>query len=201
MPRFAAPRPRLLLPLALGAALLGGCAELRTPNTALTPPLDLVPGSEDPVRGAVRLAARDFADQGAVLQGRPAATARAAARLEYLTQTLTLEQRFAALPPGLLLSMGGAVREVRQALGISETALPEQVVPVLAQAARALDAGRNPPLPEALFPAGPEATLRRLREPGPLPEAAIATGRLQEAVAALDAGNGWTVRPEGMTVR
>lgn len=201
MPRFAAHLPRLLLPLALGAALLGGCAELRTPREALAPPLDLVPGSEDPVRGAVRLAAADFADQGAALQGRPAAAARAAARLEYLTQTLVLEQRFAALPPGLMLSMGGAVREVRQALGISEATPPEQVVSLLAEVARALEARRNPPLPQAVFPAGAEATLRRLREPGPLPEAAIATGRLQEAMAALDAGSGWAVRPEGTTAR
>ncbi|PHK95605.1 hypothetical protein CR162_07075 [Pseudoroseomonas rhizosphaerae] len=192
----------LPLGLLLGALLLPGCerlgAELRTPRPRVSLPLELVPGAEDPLRSAARLSAAAFADQGAGLQGRPAETARAAARLEYLAQALASDPRYRALPPGLSLALRGAVAELRAALGLAEAALPEQAIAALAQAARALDGGGDAraALAPPLFPAGPEATLRRLREPGPLPEAAIATGRTEEAIRALDAGSGWTVTPE-----
>ncbi|MXP65757.1 hypothetical protein E0493_20615 [Roseomonas sp. M0104] len=191
MRRFAfSPLPLLLV------AALGGCAEMRTPPSAFAVPLDLMPGATDPLRSAVDMAVADFADQGAALAGRPVRTARAAARLEYLAEVLAADPRYAALPPGTILALRGAVGEVRRALGLSEITPPEQAVTLLAGAARALEAGRRPPLPEAVFPAGPEVTLRRLNEPGPLPEAAIATGRLQETVAALDATAGWSALGE-----
>lgn len=197
MRRFAAP----LLPLMLTLAALPGCAEMRTPRPAFDLPLDLVPGATDPMRQAVDLAAADFADQGAALAGQPARTARAAARLEFLAQLLTTDPRYAALPTGMILSLGGAVGEVRRAIGLSEATPPEQAVTLLADIARALEAGRRPAFPQAVFPAGPEMTLRRLREPGPLPEAAIATGRLQEAVAALDTTAGWGNAPNAVPYR
>ncbi|MFC7608941.1 hypothetical protein [Teichococcus aestuarii] len=118
-------------------------------------------------------------------------------------QTLAADPRYAALPPGLTLALRGAVGEVRGALGTAEAALPEQAIAALAQAARALE-GRDDAaavLVPPLFPAGAEATLRRLREPGPLPEAAIATGRTEEAIRALDIGTGWTLSPERSTLR
>jgi len=185
-----------LLPLLLATTTLSGCAEMRTPRPAFSMPLDLVPGATDPVRSAVDMAAADFADQGAVLSGHPARTARAAARLEFLAETLATDPRYAALPPGTILSLRAAVGEVRRAIGLSETTPPEQAVTLLAGAARALEAGRRPPLPAAVFPAGPEVTLRRLNEPGPLPGAAIATGRLQETIAALDISAGWSTLGE-----
>jgi len=189
------------LPLLLAAPVLPGCAEMRTPQSAMNLPLDLVPGATDPMRQAVNLAAADFADQGAALAGDPVRTARAAARLEFLAQLLATDPRYAALPAGMILSLGGAVGEVRRALGLSESTPPEQAVTLLADVARALEAGRRPVFPEAVFPAGPEMTLRRLREPGPLPETAIATGRLQEAVAALDANAGWRMAPNAVPYR
>lgn len=192
-----------LTALLLAALVLPGCAELRTPRPRVSLPLELVPNAEDPVRSAARLASAAFADQGAALQGHPAETARAAARLEYLAQTLAADPRYAALPPGLTLALRGAVGEVRGALGLAEAALPEQAIAALAQAARALE-GRGDAaavLVPPLFPAGAEATLRRLREPGPLPEAAIATGRTEEAIRALDIGTGWTLSPERSTLR
>lgn len=195
-------RRRFLL-AALTVPLLAGCAELRTPRPRVDLPLSLVPGAEDPVRSAARLSAAAFQDQGARLEGHPAETARATARLEYLTHTLGSEPRFAALPPGLLLALRGAVREVRQALGISATALPEQVIPTMARLAQLLEAGRDagPAFPDALFPAGPERSLLRLTQPGPLPEAAIATGRTLEAITEMDQTNGWGGRPDTVLPR
>ncbi|MDJ0389473.1 hypothetical protein QMO56_15250 [Roseomonas sp. E05] len=190
-----------LLPLLLATAALPGCAEMRTPRPVFDVPLDLMPDATDPVRSAVDMAAADFADQGAALAGRPVRTARAAARLEFLTEILATDPRYAALPPGMILALRGAAGEVRRAIGLSETTPPEQAVTLLAGAARALEAGRRPPLPEAVFPAGPEITLRRLNEPGPLPEAAIATGRLQETVAALDTAAGWSMNPGTVPAR
>ncbi|MFB9968744.1 hypothetical protein ACFFMP_01135 [Pseudoroseomonas cervicalis] len=195
-------RRRILL-AALAVPLLPACAELRTPRPRVDLPLSLVPGAEDPVRSAARLSAAAFQDQGAALEGRPAETARATARLEYLTHTLGSEPRFAALPPGLILALRGAVREVRQALGLSATALPEQVIPAMARLAQLLDARAETAaaFPAALFPAGPERSLLRLTQPGPLPEAAIATGRALEAITQLDQSNGWAGRPDTVLPR
>lgn len=197
MRRFAS--SALVLTLA-GALLLPACAELRTPAPRNELPLDLVPGSEDPFRSAVRLSARDFADQGSALNGDPARTARAAARLEYLAQAVASDPRYSSLTTGMTLALRGAVGEVRQALGLSPTALPDQAIRAYAAAARAIDRrrGLDDALPETLFPAGPERTRQRLAEPGPLPEAAIATGRLEEAVTALDREQGWNRQPDIM---
>ncbi|MFC3124793.1 hypothetical protein ACFOD4_06940 [Pseudoroseomonas globiformis] len=150
-----------------------------------------MPKGGDPFRGIARAAAAEFADQGAGLQNRPAAMARAAARLEFLMQSITQDPRYAALPASNALAMGGAVREVRQALGIAPSALPEQVIGFLTDAANAMEAGREPAWPMAIFPGGPVLTRQRLAAPGPLAEAAIATGRLDEAIAALDAASAW----------
>ncbi|KAA2212648.1 hypothetical protein [Teichococcus oryzae] len=158
-------------------------------------PLALVPASDDPLRGAARLAAADFADEGAALHGRPAAMARAAARLEYLAHTLTQDARYGAVPGGTVMALGSGVREVRQVLGIAESAVPEQLVGILTAAAQAIEAGRVPVLPAAIFPAGQERTLQRLNEPGPLPDAALATGRLVEVIDSLDARSGWGTQP------
>jgi hypothetical protein len=91
----------------------------------------------------------------------------------------------------MVLALGAAVREVRQALGIAESAVPEQLVEILTAAAGAIEAGRDPVLPAAVFPAGPQRTLQRLAQPGPLPDAALATGRLVEVIGSLDSGAGW----------
>lgn len=193
MPSVAISRRLLLAALPLSG--LAACAELRSPRPRATLPLELVPPGEDPVRGAARLASAAFRDQGAGLSGRPVETARAAARLEFLAQILARDPRYAALPPGLILALRGAVGEVRQALGMADTLLPEQAVDGLAAIARWLEArgtAADSLFPPGLFPAGPQRSLQRLTEPGPLPEAAIATGRLEEAIAQLDTAAGWS---------
>jgi hypothetical protein len=77
---------------------------------------------------------------------------------------------------------------------------PAQATAALAAVAREIDAGRTPQFPPALFPAGNERSLQRLTRPGPLPQAAIATGQAAEAIAQLDSGAGW-VRGAGTGAR
>ncbi|MDB5370503.1 MAG: hypothetical protein JWP20_2061 [Roseomonas sp.] len=189
----SAPMRFTLLPaMALSALLLAGCSELRAPRASQPVPTELLPANEEPVRAAANLTARDFADQGAALQGRPAEAARAIARLEWLTATLSTDPRYAALPEGIGMSMRAAAAETRGALGIVEDTPPAAVTASLSAIARALEAGATPAFPAAIFPAGAERSLQRLTTPGPLPQAGIATGRAAEMIAELDRDGGWS---------
>jgi hypothetical protein len=183
--------PPLFSALALSALLLTGCTELRAPRPGQPLPTALLPANVEPVRAAARIAAADFADQGSRLQGRPAETARAIGRLEWLTATLSTDPRYNALPEGVAMSMRAAAAEARAALGMVADTPPARATAVLTDIARALDAGATPDFPADIFPAGPERSLQRLRAPGPFPQAGIATGQTAEAIAAADRQGGW----------
>jgi hypothetical protein len=184
-------RPTLLPAVFLSALALAGCAELRAPRTVQPVPLELLPAGQDPVRSAIAMAAADFANEGAGLQGHPVETARAVARLEWLTALASTDPRFRALPVGLVMLLQGSVVETRQALGITADAPPARVTASLTAIARALEAGRTPDFPPDLFPAGAERSQQRLRAPDPFPQAGIATGQLAEVTADIDRAGGW----------
>lgn len=192
--------PAILPAMAAFALLLSGCAELRTPPTVQPVPVELLPAATDPLRAAARLAATDFADEGAALQDRPAAAARAFGRLEWLTAVLSTDPRYDALPPGIAMALRGGAAEVREALGMVADTPPAQATAALSAIARQIDAGRAPEFPAALFPGGNERSLQRLTRPGPLPQAAIATGQAAEVIARLDGDGGWN-RGAGATPR
>ncbi|EHL97932.1 hypothetical protein HMPREF9946_03854 [Acetobacteraceae bacterium AT-5844] len=177
--------------LALTAFVATGCAELRAPRVTQPVPVELLPPGQDPMRAAIRLAANDFSNQGVGLRGRPAETAGAIARLEWLTAVISTDPRYRALPVGLGMSMRAAALETRQALGMVEDTPPALATRALTDIAQALEEGRTPQFPAEIFPAGPERSLQRLRAPEPFPQAAIATGQLAEVSAALDRSGGW----------
>jgi hypothetical protein len=184
-------RPFFLPALALSALMMTGCAELRAPRVVQPVPLELLPAGRDPFRAAVGMAAADFSNQGVGLRGRPAETARAIARLEWLTAVVSTDPRYRALPIGLIMAMQASVVETRAALGMVEDTPPALATRSLAEIARALDAGTAPNVPAEIFPAGAERTLLRLSGPEPFPQAGIATGRLADNVAELDRSGGW----------
>jgi hypothetical protein len=184
-------RPIFFAALALSVSLMAGCAELRAPRVVQPVPLELLPPNVEPVRAAARLAAGDFANQGVALAGNPAQTARAIARLEWLTAVLSTDQRYAALPPGVPMAMRAAAAETRLALGMVADTPAAVATADLAAIARALDAGTEPPFPADVFPAGPTISLQRLTAPGPFPQSGIATGNAADAIADLDRRGGW----------
>ena len=181
--------PRLLLLLAVA-----GCAEMRQAPPA-APPLDLVAGAADPGRAAISAAAVAFADRGRGLAGQPEAAARAAAQLEFVTAELGQDPRFAPIPEGLRREMLLARTELRDALGVAETAPTGVVVDGLLAAARALRAGdatrAAAALPAPAFRPGGERSVARLGDLGPLPQASIATALLARDMDRLDAENRW----------
>ncbi|MDN3567266.1 hypothetical protein QWZ14_23045 [Paeniroseomonas aquatica] len=179
------------------ALALAGCAELRQAPPA-GPPVDLVQagqGRGDQGRDAITAAAAAFADRGRGLAGQPEAAARAVAQLEFATEELRRNPRFAPIPDGVRREMLLARTEARDALGIAEAAPSEQVVGALLAAARALPAGmaaaaaRARPAP--LFRPGGERSVARLAEIGPLPQASIATALLGRQLERLDAESSW----------
>jgi hypothetical protein len=186
--------------LTRGAGLLlllaaAGCAELsQAPPTP--PPADLVQGSPDEGRGAILAAAAAFADRGRGLAGQPEATARAAAQLEFITTELGRDPRFAAMPDSVRREMLLARIELRDALGVAETVPSDQVVAALLAAARAIRAGdaarAAAALPAPLFRPGGAASVARLGEIGPLPQASIATTLAARQVERLDAESRWS---------
>ncbi|MBO1079045.1 hypothetical protein [Roseomonas haemaphysalidis] len=186
--------------MALSMLLLAGCAELRTPPVVQPVPVALLPPATDPLRAAARMAAADFAEEGAAVQNRPAEAARAMGRLEWLTAVLSTDQRYDALPPGIAMALRGGTAEVREALGMVADTPPAQATAALTAIARQIDAGQSPDFPAALFPGGAERSLQRLTRPGPLPQAAIATGQAAEVIARLDQTGGWN-RGAGETPR
>lgn len=190
--RMRQTKPALLATaMTLSVLLLSGCAELRAPRPSQPLPTALLPPNVEPLRAAARMAAADFADQGSRLQGRPAETARAIGRLEWLTATLSTDPRYGALPEGVAMSLRAGTAEARSNLGMVADTPPAQATAVLTEIARALDAGATPNFPASIFPAGPERSLQRLRAPGPFPQAGIATGNAAEAIAAADRQGGW----------
>jgi hypothetical protein len=181
---------RLVSSLLLVAAL-AGCAEMRTPATTSRIPAVLTAGSADPVRGMLAEAAGAFADGGRSMLGDPARLARAGAQLELVTAELARDPRWAPLPSGVNLEMRAARTELRAALGTRAGAGPDEVARALAAAHLALVRGDRAAAAAALTPAlfepGGAVVLARLSNPGPLPQARIATGLAQTEVSGLAA--------------
>jgi hypothetical protein len=175
---------------ALLAAAAAGCAELTRPPPP-PPPASLVPGVADPLAAALDDMARDFADRGLSLADRPVEAAEALARLEYLAEALPRDPRYARLAEGTGRELALARGEARDALGVAETAPPGAVIAALAAAAarlRARDpAGAARAMPAPMFRPGGAASVRRLSELGPLPQAAFAGVMARDAVARVNA--------------
>ena len=175
----------------LAALLLAACAEMRQPPRL--PAFGDV--SADPVRAAITALPPAFADRGQALAGQPAATAAAAARLEYVVAALQRDPRYAVVPQGVVRDMLLARNELRTALGIAPDLAPPAAVQALTAAARALGTGDGAAAEAALaapgFRPGGAASVARLGDLGPVPQASLATGELQAAVEMLDATNGW----------
>lgn len=185
-----APLLPVLGALAAVAAAFGGCAEVARPAAAPAP-ADLVAGAPDTARAAIAAAAAAFADRGAGLLNRPAAAALAAAQLEYATEALAAEARWASVPEGIRREMVLARAELRDAIGLDESASGGAAVAALLRAARALRAGDRrraaAALAPPLFRPGGEGSIARLADTGPLPQVANATALAEAATARLQA--------------
>lgn len=177
--------------LLLGAALLAaaGCAELQRPALP-EPPIDLSGRlTAAPVPAVLDAAVADFAGAGQGLEGRPAATALAVARVEWLSGEFRPGRRLARLPASFMFGMQRAVAEGRNALSIAQDATPEQAVAALVAASRALTLGNQPAIDAALaapaFARTDRPVLDRLREPGAFPDSILAVTALRDEVARL----------------
>jgi len=170
--------------LLFGPLLLAACTELKTPPPP-PPPLELVGQvSAEPLLAIINAAAMDFDRAGAGLAGRPAATALAVARLEWIGGEFQPGRRLARLPESLNFGIQGAVAEARDVLGIRADAPPAAPIAALLAGARAL--GRGDTAAAQLAMSGPlfltagRPMLSRLREPGALPNAALVTAALRD---------------------
>jgi len=181
--------------LLLVPAALSGCEELRTPATLPQAVLAGAPGTGAPLRAAVFATAAAFANQGAALQGRPADTALAIARLEALEMEVADRRAWPALSPSIGFAMRTARDETRSALGAAQRAAGGDVVRALSLTASRLRAGDRAgaaaALSASLFEPGGEATLDRLAAIGPLPAAEQASAALARDVRRLDLDRGW----------
>jgi hypothetical protein len=188
-------RRRALMSLLVFSPLVAACAELRQPSRAWPAPSGLLPQGVDPGRAAVAVLAESFRGASAGIQNDPARIARAAALLEWLAVEVTGQPRWAPLPGAVRERIGLARDEMRAALGADPLAPAPRLSAALAAAYRSLSAGDRAAaaaaLPAPLFPRGGEAALARLSDPGPLPQAEIATGTLAEQVRLLDDTGGW----------
>lgn len=170
------------------APLLGACTELTTPRPP-EPPLDLAGRvTANPTMAILDAAAVDFADGGARLLNRPAATALAVARLEWIGGEFRLGRRLAQLPDSYMFATRRAVAEGREALGILPETTPEAAVSALILAARALARGDQPAIQVALASPifvlpGARPVISRLTEPGALPDATLAITALRDEMA------------------
>ncbi len=168
--RGAARAPRLVMLTVLLA--LAGCAD--------DPSANYLGGFGDPVRGAALYAPRNLGDTGR-WAGQPAKAAVAAEQLEFLTNELATNPRYAPeINPAVLQSLQTARREMRGYLGIAPDADPGVVIAALRRAGEALRAGSRASAEAALatvaFTAGPGGTLQRLATMPRLPRTAEAAG-------------------------
>ncbi|UFN47039.1 hypothetical protein LPC08_13485 [Roseomonas sp. OT10] len=186
--------------LLLSPALLPACAPLReqvrTPRAPVSPPPGLIPGP-DPARQAIAELAETYRDNGRGLEGNPAATARAAALLEWLGADIQANPRWDPLAEGLRSRVLAAREEMRDVTGQMPGMSATEAAAALARAAAALGRGDRAAaagaLDERSFRFGGQRTLERLASPGPLPMGELALGALNQEVRRLDAGDGWVV--------
>ncbi len=169
------------------APLLGACTELTTPRPP-EPPLDLAGRiTANPLMAILDAAAADFDQNGARLLERPAETALAVARLEWIGGEFRPGRRLARMPDSYQFATRRAVAEGREALGLQPDATPEAAMGALLVASRAIRNGDAAAIEAALaapiFVAGARPVISRLREPGAFPDAMIATTALRDEVA------------------
>ncbi len=180
-------RARLLA----GLLILSACAELTRPPPP-EPPVELAGGLvAQPLSAILDRAVADFDRGGGGLEGHPAETALAVARLEWLGGEARPGGRLSTIPDSFLFGLRRGVQEGRQALAIAPDATPEVTVPALLAASRAL--ARNDTAAASAALTGPDfrdtdrPVLNRLREPGPFPDAALALPAVRDEVARLAA--------------
>lgn len=143
----------------------------------------------EPLPVIVDRAAADFDRGGAALEGHPAATALAVARLEWLGGEARPGGRLAELPSSYLFGLQRGVREGRQALAIAPDAPTDSVVAALLTASRAITRGDTAAARAALT--GPDfrdtdrPVLDRLREPGPFPDTYLTLPAIREEVGRI----------------
>ncbi|MBL6455345.1 hypothetical protein JMJ55_08435 [Belnapia sp. T6] len=151
---------------------LAGCAT--------DPSAEYLGGFGDPIRGAALYAPRNLGDTSR-WAGQPAEAAVAAEQLEFLTDSLTTDPRYAPeINPAVLQTLQTARTEMRGYLGIAPDAAPAGVIAGLRRAAEGLRAGSRARAEAALagpaFTAGPTGTLQRLATMPRLPRTAEAAG-------------------------
>ncbi len=172
-----------------GLLLVSACAELTRPPPP-EPPLGLVGRvSAAPVVDMMDLAAADFEGSGAGLQGRPAATALAVARLEWISAEFSTGRRLSQLPDSFRFGMERAVAEGRSVIGIKADATHQDSVGALLGVARAISQGEpartRAALANPVFLTEGRPLESRLRQPGAFPDAALATAALREEYTRL----------------
>lgn len=174
-------RPCLLAAL-LVLPLLAGCATYDGSAPYLG-------GAGDPVRGAALNAPFQF---GALpsQRGQPAKVALSLAQLELLADRIPQSGYWQNQVSGttvLQLRLGQA--EARKAIGVPANAPAQPVIDGLRAAAAALEgldpAGARAALDRAPFTLGGAATLQRLTDLPPLPQAAAAAGQVNNDVMGL----------------
>jgi hypothetical protein len=156
----------LLLPL-----LLAAC-ERMTVEPAAELPTEVMRGAGDPARFAAESAAHAFLDREGALRGDPAGAAFASAMVENAATAFQHAGRFADGPwvTRLLREGRGALR---QAIGLSAEATPQQAQDALLAAAAAFRRGDQAAAAAALAPvaqrgADPATALARVETPQPL---------------------------------
>lgn len=177
------PRPaRSGFAVLLAASLLLGCSG--------TPGSPWFGGLGDPVRGAAIRAPFTLGDTSR-WAGRPVEAAEAAAELEFLTNEIATNPRYAPeANPAVGQQLEAARREMRDFLGIAPSAPSELVIASLRRAGAALRAGSRAGAEAALsgpaFAYGPSATLGRLASMPRLPRTAEAAGAVAAEMDRLE---------------
>jgi hypothetical protein len=168
--------------------LLAACAEMKRPPPP--PRISFGDGRADPVRVAINAMAPAFADRGRGLAGKPIEAAEASAQLEFVTNALARDQRYAPMPESLRQNLLLARNEVRDALGIAPDLSPDAAMAGLLSAAYSLRANDAVAAAEALpspgFRPGGARSVERLGDIGPLPQAAIASALAMQEMGRLD---------------
>lgn len=172
-----------------GLLALSACAEMTRPPPP-EPPVELAGGLvAQPLSAILDRAVADFDRGGGGLEGHPAETALAVARLEWLGGEARPGGRLSGLPNSYLFGLRRGMEEGRLALAIAPDATPATTVPALLAASRALL--RNDAAAAQAALTGPDfrdtdrSVLSRLREPGPFPDAALALPAIRDEVARL----------------
>lgn len=144
---------KLLLALPVLLAACGSLPALQPVGESAVLPRDAVTGAGDPTRAAALSVGSAFTPRG-MLIGTPAQQARVIGNMEFLAVN-TASPMLEAAPPTLRPQMQAARVEWRQALGIPADVPAQQVVDQFYAAARALEAGTQPPISLAALQARP----------------------------------------------